>query len=227
MLYITVNSRRLIRFSVWAAAVCAAAVLLCLWALDAKERSSAGQSAVSAAETEESPPVFAVVTPTEPEPQPEHSSSGESAKEPAVPAHVNLSSFTIDRTVALPLESAVITSGFGFRDHPINGEYRFHSGLDLAAPEGTAIYAMLEGTVITAKFASDYGNYVILDHGSFQTLYAHCLTLLVKEGDEVAKGQQIAEVGATGSATGNHLHVEFRRDGQRYDPAQILGQSYS
>ena len=211
----------------WLAAICAAALLFCLWAADAKNRAFKDLPVVSNTCTStDAPPVFTVISDSDPDKN-EASSTDSEDSPAALPAHVSLNPFTIDRPVALPLEHATITSSFGFRDHPINGEYRFHSGLDLAAPEGSPIYSMLDGTVIKAEFASDYGNYVIIDHGNFQTLYAHCLTLGVQQGQTVSKGQQIARVGATGSATGNHLHVEFRCNGQRYDPAEILGQSYS
>jgi len=227
LLYLTINSRNIKRCIVWVLAVAAAAILLCLWALDARNSHAVSSGDVSLSDnTTDTPPVFTVVTPTQLADTPEEPSAGFSADEQAVPAHVNLSPFTINEAVFLPLTSAKVTSAFGFRDHPIDGEYRFHSGLDLAAPEGTPIYAMLGGEVVKAKFADDYGNYIILDHGDFQTLYAHCLTLCVEAGQQVEKGQQIALVGSTGSATGSHLHVEFRSGGQRFDPSVILGDSY-
>ena len=159
---------------------------------------------------------------------PSKGSADDSEEEASVPAYINLRPFSLSQPICLPLESAYISSSFGFRDHPINGEYLFHSGLDLAAAKGTEIRAIMDGTVITAAFESGYGNYIILEHdGGVQTLYAHCSVLCAEPGEAVAKGEKIAEVGATGSATGPHLHIELRYNGQRYDPAYILGGYYS
>ncbi|MBE6760159.1 MAG: M23 family metallopeptidase [Ruminococcaceae bacterium] len=227
MLYITINSRSVKKAMIAVAVIAFATMLLCMWALAAQtsHETPVSDGDISAADTEDVP-TFKVISPTELSAAESGVTRGET-DEPAVPAHVSLYPFTISRSVSLPLENAVISSPFGFRDHPINGKYSFHSGLDLAAPEGTDIRAMLDGVVVTAKYASDYGNYAVIDHGEFQTLYAHCLTLNVSAGQQVSAGQKIAEVGSTGRATGSHLHVEFRCNGQRYDPAVVLGDSYS
>lgn len=145
----------------------------------------------------------------------------------AIPANVRLDRLVVDAEAAKPLDSAWISSLFGYRKNPVSGKYTFHTGLDLAAPGGANIYAMYGGTVKTASFDKGYGNYIILDHGSWQTLYAHCSKLKRSKGDKVSRGDVIALVGSTGNSTGNHLHVEFRRDGQRYDPEWILGGIYS
>lgn len=145
----------------------------------------------------------------------------------SIPGNVRLDRLAITAEVTAPLESARVSSLFGYRENPVTGKYRFHTGYDLAAPAGSPIRAMLAGAVTTAGYDSGYGNYVILDHGGgLQTLYAHCSKLLTARGDTVAQGQVIAEVGSTGNSTGAHLHVEFRRDGQRYDPEWILGGIY-
>ncbi len=227
MLYITLNSRNLKKIGQGIVIFALLTMLVCIWAICAREDIGEpdADSSVSAADITENAPEFTINASSDSDTIDIPSRGSED--EPAVPAHVSLLPFSLNQTVALPVENAFISSAFGFRDHPINGNYAFHSGLDLAAPEGTPICAMLEGTVTTAKFASDYGNYVILDHGNFQTLYAHCLSLDVTVGDHVKKGQQIALVGATGSATGNHVHIEFRSGGQRYDPSIVLGDNYS
>ena len=114
------------------------------------------------------------------------------------------------------------TSDYGERTHPISGQKSFHYGLDIGAPEGTPITAFAAGTVRETG-SNTYGNYVILDHTEgFSTLYAHCSRIDVKEGDRVACGQKIAEVGATGNATGNHLHLEVWRDGKTLNPAYYV-----
>lgn len=145
----------------------------------------------------------------------------------SVPAYISLERITIDLTLNKPLDSARVSSLFGYRQNPVTGKYSFHSGYDLAAPHGSNIYAMYAGTVSTAAYDNGYGNYIILEHeGGFQTLYAHCSKLICCEGERVDAGQVIALVGSTGNSTGAHLHVEFRRNGQRYDPEWILGGIY-
>lgn len=153
--------------------------------------------------------------------------SGEYDGELSVPANISLDRIVISDAVTKPLESARVSSLFGYRLNPVTGRYSFHSGYDLAAPHGSEIRAMYSGRVTAAKFDSGYGNYIVLDHsGGFQTLYAHCSELLVECGDEVSSGGVIARVGSTGNSTGAHLHVEFRRDGKRFDPEWILGGIY-
>ena len=100
---------------------------------------------------------------------------------------------------------------------------RVHYGIDIPAPGGTPIYATKAGKVLTAKYSSGYGYYVILDHGDGVTsLYAHCSKLLVSTGDIVKRGDTIAKVGTTGSSTGNHLHLEIRVKGVRKDPLDYV-----
>jgi len=112
-----------------------------------------------------------------------------------------------------------ITSPFGWRTHPIFRTREFHSGIDIGAPQGRNIVAADSGEVIYADWLGGYGRTVIISHGQFTTLYAHASTLLVEEGDKVAKGQVIARIGSTGNSTGPHLHFEVRnRGGTRLNP---------
>lgn len=112
-----------------------------------------------------------------------------------------------------------ITSFFGSRIHPITGKANNHTGVDVAAPYGTAILAAKSGTVLISGYNSSYGNYVVLSHGNGQTtLYAHMSRRAVSEGATVKQGQTIGYVGSTGSSTGNHLHFEVRVNGVRTDP---------
>jgi len=144
-----------------------------------------------------------------------------------VPAHISLDRIVITESLCKPLEYARVSSLFGYRQNPVTGKYSFHSGYDLAAPHGANIYAMYDGKVTTASYDSGYGNYIILTHkNGFQTLYAHCSKLLCESGDSIDAGDVIALVGSTGNSTGAHLHVEFRKDGQRFDPEWILGGIY-
>lgn len=122
-----------------------------------------------------------------------------------------------------PLQGRV-SSVFGPRLHPVHKVMRPHNGLDLAAPSGTPIQAAAAGRVTFAGSRGGYGNLVVLDHGNgLETYYAHQRDLAVRTGDRVAAGQTIGTVGATGTATGPHLHFEVRRDGTPQDPAPWLG----
>ena len=106
---------------------------------------------------------------------------------------------------------ARISSVFGWRNHPITGDIRFHSGTDLAAPMGTPVVAAAAGTVETANWLGGYGLTVIINHASAQqTLYAHMSELFVQPGQTVEQGTVIGRVGSTGNSTGNHLHFEVR-----------------
>lgn len=123
-----------------------------------------------------------------------------------------------------PLDSAFISSHYGYRTNPVSGKYRLHGGLDLAACDGSPIYAVLGGEVIASTYSDSYGNYVIIDHkNGYETLYAHCSELLCQKGDTVNRGDTIARVGSTGNSTGPHLHIEVHKDGERTDPEVYFG----
>lgn len=112
------------------------------------------------------------------------------------------------------------TSPFGYRYHPISGSYTFHSGVDLAAPGGTPIYASKSGTVTTAAYAQySWGNYVVINHGDgYSTLYAHMVYYTVSVGEHVSQGEVIGYVGTTGNSTGNHLHFNVYYNGALQNP---------
>lgn len=113
---------------------------------------------------------------------------------------------------------AIVTS-FNPRANPGGEGAPMHFGVDVEAPAGTDIFAVLDGTVSEAGFEASLGNYVMLDHGDgLATRYAHCRELFAEEGDVVEQGQVIAKVGSTGQSTGPHLHFEVRQDGVPQDP---------
>ncbi len=116
-----------------------------------------------------------------------------------------------------------VSSPYGMRLHPTLKVDKFHNGIDLASPKGTAIYAAYDGIVVAASYSTSMGNYVMIDHGdNLYTIYMHASKLYVKEDDVVARGETIAAVGSTGRSTGPHLHFGVRKDGEYVDPTTYL-----
>lgn len=114
-----------------------------------------------------------------------------------------------------------VTSPYGYRVHPITGEWRLHTGIDFGAASGTHIHACRGGTVVRANWYGGYGNAIIVDHGGgMQTLYAHQSAFAVSAGQRVSAGQHIGYVGSTGNSTGPHLHFEVYINGRTVDPAR-------
>jgi murein DD-endopeptidase MepM/ murein hydrolase activator NlpD len=124
---------------------------------------------------------------------------------------------------ALHMQGREVTSGFGMREHPIDGREHFHSGVDLRMSEGTAIRAAAGGVVRRAGERGGYGQAIEVDHGNgLSTLYAHASALAVQPGDVIQPGQALGWVGQTGNATGPHLHFEVRMQGRPIDPKRAL-----
>lgn len=120
--------------------------------------------------------------------------------------------------------SCYISSGYGYRDASISG-WPFHGGTDITGCHGKPIYATRSGTVVTAVWEKKkgYGTYTIIDHGDgYISLYGHCMSLNVTQGQYVTKGQHIANVGDTGNVTGSHLHFEIRYNGVKQDPMKYV-----
>lgn len=123
-----------------------------------------------------------------------------------------------------PLESyTTISSPFGERIHPITGELKFHKGIDIPAPQDTAILAADDGIVIYSDTQNGYGNVVKIKHfDGKETIYAHNNSNIVSVGDIVKQGETIAKVGTTGNSTGNHVHFEILVDGEVIDPLNVV-----
>jgi murein DD-endopeptidase MepM/ murein hydrolase activator NlpD len=118
-----------------------------------------------------------------------------------------------------------LTSTMGRRQDPMTGADDFHKGLDIAAEKGTPVYATAAGTVSTRGYQNAYGNLIVLDHGfGLETRYGHLSAFSVNEGDTVKRGDIIGRVGATGRATGSHLHYEVIAGGRLLNPLQLLTQ---
>lgn len=152
--------------------------------------------------------------------------STEIVKEP-VTEQIGVGTFS-----AQPSDVDLVLTGTGQFMWPVNGGYlsdgfmdgRVHKGIDIAANEGTEIYASDQGTVVASGWNNGgYGYMVMIDHGNgYYTLYGHCSSLTVHTGDAVLKGSLIARVGSTGDSTGNHLHFEVRYGGVCYNPINFL-----
>ena len=126
---------------------------------------------------------------------------------------------------AWPVDGGWVSSGFGIRMDPFTGHQAVHEGVDIAARFGGPIYAASDGVVNYAEDKVGYGLVVEVTHESgLITRYAHTSEVLVKEGDRVRKGQEIARVGTTGRSTGPHLHFEVIRDGRPVNPSRYLHQ---
>ena len=128
--------------------------------------------------------------------------------------------------LASPLEFSRMTSGFKMRFHPILQSWRAHLGVDYAAPVGTPVRSVGDGVVEAAGQQGGYGNVVTVSHrNGHKTLYAHLSRIDVRVGQNVSQGQSLGGVGATGWATGPHLHFEFRVNGKHQDPLTLARQS--
>ena len=166
--------------------------------------------------TQEPPP--AAPEPAPPPEEPDDTATTEALSYvytmPALPENASLEQRNLGFVHDSPVHGS-LSSTFGWREHPVEGGSKFHYGVDLAAEEGTDILAFADGTVYATGESSTLGNYIMLQHqGGYITLYAHC-SKVTATGGAVARGDKIGEVGATGLATGPHLHFELH-DGALY-----------
>lgn len=123
----------------------------------------------------------------------------------------------------VPCSYIRLTSPFGYRIHPIYGDWRFHSGVDLAGPLNTPIYATCSGVVKAATYNGSAGNYVSIDHmDGFSSTYMHMTRYVVGVGDWVAAGDLIGYMGSTGASTGSHLHFSVYKNGTAVNPCDYV-----
>lgn len=131
--------------------------------------------------------------------------------------------FKVTSPAVKPIENGRYTSYFGYRINPITGKFSFHTGIDIAAIEGTKIRAAYSGVVTKVSEDDRAGKYIFLSHDDgFVTFYCHCSEILAQEGAVIRQGETIAKVGTTGWSTGPHLHFEIRKNNIRYNPIYIL-----
>lgn len=136
--------------------------------------------------------------------------------------------YTMDQLSLGELETVTpvlgnLNSGYGYRDHPVNGKTTFHSGVDIGGQLGGPIAAFAAGTVEYTGENDDYGLYLQLDHGNgVKSFYGHCSAIEVTKGQKVAMGETIARIGSTGVSTGPHLHLELKCGQMRLNPAYYV-----
>lgn len=149
-------------------------------------------------------------------------------QESNVEEEVQLSQMEIDANEIKNIVSFIkplqgkITSEYGYRDPTTPTVPKNHTGVDIASPTGTKIVSATEGTVILSSDQGDYGKHLKIQYGDIIAVYAHCSKLYVKQGDQIQQGQEIAEVGSTGNATGPHLHFEIRYQNRYVDPQLVI-----
>jgi murein DD-endopeptidase MepM/ murein hydrolase activator NlpD len=133
------------------------------------------------------------------------------------------SAFFQNRLFTFPLDTQVISSRYGRRISPISGRLHFHTGLDLAAPKGSRVYAAREGKVTAKGYNEILGNHIIITHSSgLQTIYGHLDSMEVELNQTVESAKIIGRVGSTGASTGPHLHFEIRENGGSLNPESFL-----
>jgi murein DD-endopeptidase MepM/ murein hydrolase activator NlpD len=129
----------------------------------------------------------------------------------------------LDSTPTIWPVKGLVTAGYGFRTSPFTGQREMHEGLDVAAPHGTPVVATADGVVSFTGPLSAFGNVVFINHGhGFTTFYAHNTSIRAKEGQTVKRGEVIAYVGATGRATGPHVHYEVQVNGTTVNPMKYI-----
>lgn len=134
----------------------------------------------------------------------------------------SFASYTVSAPVTVPVNGR-LTSPFGYRTNPVSGNYGFHTGIDIAAPEGTPVAAAYGGRITASGESDVWGKYVLIEHSDgFETYYCHLSEIYAPEETVLRKGETLGLVGSTGWSTGPHLHFEVRIDGVRVDPEPLI-----
>ncbi len=123
--------------------------------------------------------------------------------------------------VVTPLSEYRISSGFGWRKHPVTGKKDFHNGIDLAA-RAQVVRSVMDGKVESTGYHKNLGNYVRIDHGFAKSIYGHLSRITVSAGQHVSAGYPIVITGTSGRTTGEHLHFSIRRNNTYIDPSKFL-----
>lgn len=129
--------------------------------------------------------------------------------------------FVFRQLVALPLDTCIVTSKYGNRVHPIEKIWKAHEGIDLVA-DSSYVYSVMPGKVLKSSSNRRSGNYVIVEHGSYQSIYCHLEKSYVDKGDYVDAGQIVGLSGNTGLSTGEHLHFAMKHQGKYINPEPFL-----
>lgn len=142
---------------------------------------------------------------------------------PALPENATMEHLPLGLTETATPVMAVVSSAYGWREHPIEGIEKFHAGVDLAGNYGESIGAFADGVVDYIGESPAYGLYLQLRHtGGVTSFYAHCSKLCVQQGQQIKRGEKVAEVGDTGEVTGAHLHFELKLNGELLNPAYYI-----
>lgn len=142
---------------------------------------------------------------------------------PALPNNYTMDKLSLGALETVNPILGHLNSVYGYRDHPVDGEYKFHNGVDIGGQMGEPIGAFAAGTVEYIGENDDHGLYLQIDHGNgVKSFYAHCSKLCVSQGQTVAAGETVALVGSTGVSTGPHLHLEIKCNGVHVDPAYYV-----
>lgn len=160
----------------------------------------------------------------EPTPTPEPAVEHVDYAGPALPDNTSMDKYRLDVGETVSPVMGVLTSPFGWREHPVDGEEKFHNGVDLAVNTGTQVKAFANGVVdYIGDDPDQYGLYLQISHANgVKSFYAHCSQLLVSQGQTVKAGDTVALSGDTGNTTGPHLHLELRFNGVRINPIYYI-----
>lgn len=142
---------------------------------------------------------------------------------PELPDNYTMDQLSLGELETMTPVEGHLTSGYGYRDHPMSGKNAFHSGVDIGGQEGGPIAAFAAGTVEYTGENDSYGLYLQVDHGNgVKSFYAHCSRIVVTKGQTVALGEKLAEIGSTGVSTGPHLHLEIKYNKLHLNPAYYV-----